>query len=509
MNIKRSIPAGALLAILAILVTAYIAATSNLSAGFYTPAQQDALLVHGRMNLVQAAPVWNYYMEDGLVDPSSMVGGDTRLLANLGARECRVRAALEARYQEVEGVATTAYDLDFEGAYLLRHAGLTSTVELIFPFPTGLDTLNQVTFLVDGVEPPGVEYRLSGITWWTELKDGEEHEIVVRYRARGVESFRYALDHDRRLEELDVEIAVRGLAGSQVPDDSLPTTAVESAADGERFAWRYEALIADRDVQVSLPTRPGFAQRVEALQEPLRALSLASPFLVALFVGCLAGAQRLSGVRLPTSHTLLAGLGFFLFYPGLTFLCGVVELAVAAALAAAVVTLFLLLFLARAAGWRRTGWQTALLCVIFLGLFSLGAMSHLRGLLITAGGLALVGMFMLLVARRGAKPETREQEPGEAQEDAFGSGEAAEQVEDVEPAEEVGEEEKSPARFCPHCGRPLDEGFAFCPGCGHDASGFRVCPQCGSEHYLPPGTALKHCPACGAQAPGLAGEDAE
>jgi hypothetical protein len=54
-----------------------------------------------------------------------------------------------------------------------------------------------------------------------------------------------------------------------------------------------------------------------------------------------------------------------------------------------------------------------------------------------------------------------------------------------------------PSRYCPHCGGPLDEDFSFCPACGQDAKLFRRCHACGAEHYLPPGAALGHCPACG------------
>lgn len=482
--VKRWLPSAALLAMLGVLIVVYVMATSSPRAAlFYTQGQQQALIVHSRMNLSQAAPFSNVFVGGKLVESD--------VLSNLGATDCQMRATLDARYEEMEGVVTTVYDLDFDGVYSLRYSGPspTGTLEIVFPFPAGLDTLNQVYFLVDGEEPSGVQYSLDKITWWTELAAGEEREIVVRYRARGVGSFTYALDRNRRLENLDVAIVVQGLKGSQVPDDALPTTNVGNVEDGERFAWQYEALIADRNVRIELPTRPGFAQRVEELQEPMRNLSLASPLLVACFVGCLAGVHYLTGVRLPFQHYLLTGLGFFLFYPALTFLSGALELPWAVALASVVVTGLLVAFLGRAAGWRRTWWQVLLLCVVFLGLFSLGAMSQWRGLLFTAGGLLLVGAFMLLVARRrGANFKSQISNPKETEESDTGDESTVEL-----------EEAASPARYCPHCGAELDEAFAFCPACGHDAKPFRRCPACGTEHYVSPDVDLSHCPACGSQ----------
>lgn len=494
--IKRWLPNAILLFVLSALIVTYVFAVSSLHGDvIYTPDQQEALIVHSRLNLSQATPLWNtYYWDETLGAPA--------LSSTLGATECRVRATLDARYEEVEGVSATVYDLDFDGAYILRYSGPapTTTLELIFPFPAGLDTLNQVYFLVDGKEPPDAQYSLSNITWRAEVESGVEHEIVVRYRARGIGSFRYGLDHNRRLENLDVEILVRGLAGSKIPEGSLPTTTIENAEGEEQFAWQYDALIADRDVQVTLPDRPGFVQRVERLRESLLRLSLASPLLVALFIACLAAMHRLSGVRLPFQHYLLAGCGLFLFYPALTFLCGLLDLGMAAAVALAAVTALLLIFLARVAGWRRTWWQTLLLVAVFLGLFSLGTMSRWRGLLFTTGGLLLVGGFMLLVARQWSqRPQESKEEPESAsQEDTPVEPETIDPpAEEPLSAYSPAAEPAPPSRYCPKCGGPLDENFAYCPTCGHDARLFRRCSACGSEHYVPPEADLSHCPACG------------
>ena len=514
--VKRWLSSAALFVMLGVLIVAYIVTTSDFAAEIYTPDQQQALLVHQRLNLTQAAPVSNFYrgyIGDELVVLEASETDVPGIAATMGATECRVRATLDARYEEVEGFNTTVYDLDFDGTYTLRYTGAvpTTTLELIFPFPTGLDTLNQVYFLVDGEEPAGVQYSLNNITWWTEMASGDEHEVVVRYRARGVGSFRYALEHNRRLENLGVEITVQGLSGSEVSDSSLPTTAFEVAEDGEQFVWRYDALIADRDVQVELPTRMSFLQRVEQLREPMRQIALASPLLVTFFVASLAGLHRLGGVRLPLQHYLLAGLGFFLFYPALTFLSGVFELPLAAAVALVIITGLLIFFLGRAIGWRRAWLQTLLLCAVFLGLFSLGAMSQLRGLLFTTGGLLLVGAFMVPVARHrpNLKSQIANQDSVEGPEVEIPL-KSAEQIEPAampqagettpqttEPAPTPKAESLSLSRYCPHCGGPLDEAFAFCPACGRDAKPFHRCPACGAEHYVSAEIELRHCPACG------------
>jgi hypothetical protein len=59
--VKRWLSSAALSVMLGILIITYIVVTSDLAAEIYTPDQQQALLVHRRLNLVQAAPVSNFY----------------------------------------------------------------------------------------------------------------------------------------------------------------------------------------------------------------------------------------------------------------------------------------------------------------------------------------------------------------------------------------------------------------------------------------------------------------
>jgi hypothetical protein len=93
-------------------------------------------------------------------------------------------------------------------------------------------------------------------------------------------------------------------------------------------------LIANRDIQLLLPTRLSFAQRIAQLQDEFRALAGLAPFLVGLFVACLAGLFSLSGLRFHLEGYLLAGLGLALFYPFLTFTSGMMGI-----IPAAIVTL--------------------------------------------------------------------------------------------------------------------------------------------------------------------------
>ena len=444
------------------LLFAYSVAVSDLPSRVYTLEQRKFLSHNYGRSVSQQAPTWNIVQSEGQIVPTILPG-----------QESRVRATLAARYEEQGGVSVTVYDLDFHGKYSLTHPGPESTtIQLFFPFPSNLETLHEVRFLVDDEEPAEAQYTVQGITWEAKLEAGEERQIEISYRADGANSFAYSLHHNQR-SNVDVVVTVLGIAGSEVPVTSLPTTASDPTNEGETFTWDYENLIADRDIQLTLPTHLSFAQRVARLQDDFRTLAALAPLLIGLFLASLAGVLHLSGIRMRLESYLLIGCCLALFYPMFTFLSGLVNVTLAAILALLLVSGLLVAFLGLAAGWRQTWWRVGLLLVIFLGMFSLGMLTPWRRLLLTAGGLMLVGIFMLHYALR---PTTPEPEPAPL------------------PAETILE---PVGLYCPYCARALEDDYGFCPDCGHDTSRFHCCAGCGHEQFVPAELEPAHCLHCG------------
>ncbi len=483
-----------LLLILAGLLLAYAVTGLNLPARIYTAAQVDYLNYNAARVISQLPPTVNYLGTDGRYE-----------MAMQFQRSSRVRAVLKARYEEQEGVSVTVYDLAFEGEYVLAYPGPgTAAVQLVFPFPGNLETLHEVSFLVDGEQVPAAQYNLQGISWEAVLGAGEEHRVSVSYQADGASSFSYGLVQGQRTD-VDVSVVVQGLTGSQAPRTSLPTTLVEPAEGGEAFHWNYSGLIADRNVQLTLPARLSFAQRVAQFQDSFRAMAVLSPVMVGLFLVALAGMLHLGGVHLRLESYLMAGCGLALFYPGLTFGSGMVGVVPAAVLAFGIIGALLLAFLGRAAGWKKVTGPALLLLVVFLGLFSLGLLTPWRGLFLTGGGIVLVGAFMLVYARRPAvQPAQPTVPPAEMAgvptvqplQPAVPPDETAGDPADTSlPAEKTSEETLT--RYCPYCARPLDDDYAFCPSCGHDTDALHRCERCGHEQVVPEGQKVAYCVQCG------------
>lgn len=466
---------GLLLVCIAGLLLSYFLTVTGLPEQLYTPEQQEYLKSNSLRSLSQAAPTMNYL-------PAIGGGQDNGAAALLPVEESRVRAQLQARYEEQEGVSVTVYDLEFDGCYSLDAPAETgAAVEVFFPFPGNLDTLHEVRFLVDGREPEEAGYSTEGIRWRTVLAPGETRRIEIHYQAGGANSFSYSLPQEQRTK-IDVQVVVRGLAGSSIPNRSLPATAQASEEDGETFAWQYTGLIADRDIRLALPQRLSFAQRITRLQNDFQYLAGLAPLLVGLFTACLAGLFALRGLRPGLQGSLLAGLGLALFYPLLTFGSGIIGILPAALAALALVSALLLVFFGLSLGWKQTWRPLVTLLVVFPGFFSLGILTPWRGLMLTSGALLLVGTFMWAYARRPHRPES-------ASPNGAAGGETASPAAPGEPpAPEVS--------HCPHCGRALEEDYAYCPGCGQDTASLQRCKNCGHRQPVPAGIRV-YCLQCG------------
>ncbi len=481
-GIKRSvlvIVSGLLLIGIVVLLSAYFLVVRNLPAQIYTKGQQEYLDYNYSRSISQSPITANMWAVEELDQTGKL--SEPVLLP---IRESHVRATLAARYEEQESVSVTAYDLEFHGEYRLVYAGplTTTTVELFFPFPSNLETLHEVRFLVDDVEPAGVSYTRDGVWWNTTLEAGKDLPISISYQADGANSFTYALSRDQR-SDVDVTFTVLGLTESEVPQWSLPSTATELLEKGEVFTWDYDNLIVNRDIRLVLLSRLSFAQRVAKLQDDFLNLAMLAPFLVGMALASLAALCHLSDVRLQLPSYLLTGLGLALFYPLLTFLSGLMDVILAAMLAWLLVSALVVLFLQRATGRRQVGGGMAWLLLIFLGCFSLGTLTPWRGLLMTVGGLLFVGGFMQLYARR---PPVLEPVP------------APEPLIVVpEPAPEPEPEPEPVGYHCPRCGCSLADDHHFCPNCGYETENFSPCLHCGYKQFVPAGLETGHCLRCG------------
>jgi hypothetical protein len=498
-----------LLSILLGMMAGLIGLTSQLSRRVYTPQQQQWLSENSRLQLSQLSPEVNYL---GVRDSVSSVA-PAKAVA-MGARESHVTADIDVRYKDYEGATVTAYDLRFAATYLVANPDPQQAIslEMNFPFPQTAAVLSEVTFAVDGNEPAGVTYSMQGVYWKAVIDPGQERKIEVRYRAEGVGSFGYGVPPSQRMRDFDLRVTIRGAQEINVPESALAPTTREDAADKTVLSWRYLNTITNRNVQVELPTRPrlAFAQRIEQLEQFFAQLALAAPLLTVLFLLLWLAATRLEALRVAYEHTLLLGIGFFLFYPLFIFLAGTVDVSLAFAISLVLAGALVVGYGVRVAGGRLVAIYLIPLLIVFYGLLTRGLTSpRYLGIMLTISGVLLVALFMwrvsrhkLLTAANAALAEEGDVMPAPdvaavGEEETAAPDGRMEEAMSVQEGKDVSNcHTKNMERYCIHCGQCVEGSFNFCPQCGQGAQATRRCAKCGLE-YIPTETSPSFCPACG------------
>jgi hypothetical protein len=216
--------------------------------------------------------------------------------------------------------------------------------------------------------------------------------------------------------------------------------------------------------------------------------------LIGIFLISLAILLRFAGKQMPLESYLMIGFAMALFYPTLTFLSGLLPVALAGILSLAIVSALISTFLGLTIGWRQTRWPVSILLVIFLGAFSLGLLTQWYRLLTTGGGLLLVATFMIAYARRTIPPEPEPITETESMERA--EPDIPSEIPPASLHEETASTER-PRAYCPQCGRDRGEDFAFCPGCGYATSDLIRCKNCNYEQHTSHEAEKTYCLHCG------------
>jgi len=493
-----------LILILLGMMVGLIGLTVQLPSRVYTTEQQKWLSYNSTFRVDQRAPEVNYRLS--LTDASGLPAVPTKPVA-FGARESHITADMDVRYKDHEGATVTAYDLRFAATYLVANpdAQHAITMEMNFPFPQTAAVLSEVTLVVDGAEPPGVTYSMQGINWKAALDPGQERKVEVRYRAEGVGSFGYGVPPSQRMSDFDLRVTIRGAQKINIPESALEPTARQDAAQNVAhetvLSWRYLNTITNRNVQVELPALPrlAYAQRVDRLGQFFLQLALAAPLLTALFLLFWLAAMRLESLRVAREHTMMLGIGFFLFYPLFIFSAGFMDLPLAFVISLIVAGALVVGYVVRAIGKQMVTIYLVPLLIVFYCLLTRGLTApRYLGMMLVISAVVLAALFMWRVSRH--KPQAapvEEAKPTTVAEEK----QVAPTVEEITAPVEEGEQTpphdaEDTQRYCAHCGQCIESSFQFCPRCGKDAQVTRQCARCGLE-YIPTGEMPGFCPACG------------
>ncbi len=415
-----------------------------------------------------------------------------------GPESTNAEVTVQVNYKPVEDIYLTTYDAQFQGTYVFRNPDdrWPSRIVLTFPFPPKANTLSDLKLLVDGKEATNTRVSMDGVTWAGWFKPSERKTVKVTYTAQGIDDYGYALDQRTMNPEFRFIATIKGADGDiEVPKESLRL--VDSPVDedgGRKLTWYYKGLVTTRNILIDIPDREPpltFAARLKSYAERFARLSQVAPIFAALFIGSLGLSGRVGGRTLDAETYVLLALGFLFFYPLLIFIANFLSVS-----ASFWIAVLVMAGLSAAFAWRVGGrallWRTLLLLAVFLGLFSYAVLNpRLTGLLLTGGGIVILGFFMLSYAVWPPPKPVLPQQPEEPPPPAPPA------VPEPAPVANPGHEDRPVGCFCPHCGMAMQPEFRFCPNCAKPVHQVVLCGACGAEVCAACGAGFKHCPRCG------------
>lgn len=327
-----------------------------------------------------------------------------------------VNISLDAQYRRRGITEYPGYVADFAGDYQFHNP---SPHPIFVAFNIGLPVdrsalmVTDLELSIDGAEDaPHTSYAAEGIAWNGELAGGKSVVFSVKYRARGLERFSYALGSSSLstapVNKFELNMTVRGVPGDiDYPVGAMAPTERTEVEGGELLTWKVDNLLSSFDVGVVLPDRSG-------LTRALHKLINNAPFFYLFYAFALLYAFAKVGSRSRALHLLALSGGYFLYFPLATYLTGYVAWPLACTLALAGISVLAVVHAMRFVSIGSAVW-VGLSQIFFL---AVPAAAHLlpahTGIILVLAGFIALALLMHVLGRAAKKISENDEE--EAQE---------------------------------------------------------------------------------------------
>lgn len=259
--------------------------------------------------------------------------------------EVEIKKLRETEEKRNTSTNNLPYNINFKGVYVVKNPfrKSESTVDFNFPLPQSSGTVSNVEILVGGKEPEDVQYTTSSIDWSVKFKPAEQKSFLVSYKTTGNNNFLYKVVHGNRIKEFNLKMKVNAIDKVDIPEMSIPATKTEQKGGRWELEWNLVKMITVNDIMVQ------FARSLDVINQKVQILQLSKyiPLFLVIFFIYLVGAGMAERVKIDIEQYFLLSLTFFLFYPLLGYLSGLLDIKVAIALSGALMSLVILNHLRR------------------------------------------------------------------------------------------------------------------------------------------------------------------
>ena len=329
---------------------------------------------------VQRAPVVTLSSEDKTGEQVELASG-----------QIDVDLDLEHRRKGLLWYAT--YDVAFDGHYtFINPLDEVMTATVSFQFPTDSAIYDDFDFRVGDIAVTPRGDTGHGLEAELSVEPGEEVPILIAYRSRGLDSWRYSFA-DQIITVRDFRLTVNtDFEEYDFPEQTISASGKTRTPQGWQLDWEFENLVSDFDVGIDMPHRlnPG----------PLASrMSYFAPVSLLFFFTVLVVLGAVKGNNLHPMHYFFLGASFFAFHILFSYL--VDHLAAGASfVVAALVSLGLVIsYLWRVVGRGYAVRQAGVAQLLFLVLFSYAFFFEgYTGLVVTVGAIITLAVLMHVTA---------------------------------------------------------------------------------------------------------------
>jgi len=309
-----------------------------------------------------------------------------------GIEDSDVKVSLQLDPLKMGGMYAQTYKADFTADYVIKNfQDIKSKLTFFFPFPPNSGTLYDVMLQVNGAEPKGVLYTGQAIQYSDTLGPREERPIHITYKAYGMGSFNYGLEHDRRVRKLHVVVEVKGTDQVNLAYNALMPTDRKTTGGATTYTWELNNLITSADIGIELSKRPRFTPSLA------RAGRLAFPLYLGFLLALLASRMR-KEKQAPWGTLFAASFSFIPFYPFLAFALPRIPAPWAVLLSLIPGAILAILFLARYAGFGGALGKGAVPLILIQGGITLAVLASGYGAIVLALALTFILIWLLWVA---------------------------------------------------------------------------------------------------------------
>jgi hypothetical protein len=285
------------------------------------------------------------------------------------------------------------YICSFDGRYIVNNTeAVTQKIRFRFNFPAEGVTYEDFAISKNGIflmVPVNTGQAIGEIV---ELAPGESVEFRIKYKTRGVYTWRYRMDKNiGRVQNL-ILLVKTGFHNIDYTEGSLSPMAVNSTDDGTVLRWQAADLITNDDIGIVVPEKinPG----------PLTSrITYFAPVCLIFFFILIATIHIMYSIDIHPMHYLFVAAGFFAFHLLLSYLVGLVNLHLSFIISAIISVGLVTAYLAAALG-KKFPWKVAIAGqFFFLVLFSYSFfIKGITGLTVAIGSVITLAILMKVTA---------------------------------------------------------------------------------------------------------------